>query len=408
MEKYKGKKLLLLGKTRAFLFDELVYLADIFGVTVKKEFDDTIDTVIEGGVISPPEQDLADELYKKGGYSFVSIDSIEKDLAKSLDIDTLLMSFKLSKDSDRLKDFLTNEYIDDKLFFELLLMYDWGGEDFYENDDNRDVTATIIRRYYKDIHKNHNVEFATTGLLHLVSQTDNQRLLEVLYKLEPVKYHTDLKVAISINPHTPTKVLKDLIDENIIEIKDAVSHNPNLQKEMAFQLVGEEEFAKKIAKNIYLDEELFKALKDYKHELAGNTSLSASMQKELFETNDKETLISLALNENLIEDLAYKLLEENELKSLIYQNSRFGEIHQKGFEEKRFLELSKNRFVASDILEQIYYKDNSFDIQKNLAQNPNTPVDILYQMQLDSRLARYVRENEAFGKHIQTNNIGWL
>ena len=43
-----------------------------------------------------------------------------------------------------------------------------------------------------------------------------------------------------------------------------------------------------------------------------------------------------------------------------------------------------------------------------LAKNENTPVDVLYQLQLDSRLERSVKENPSFGKHIQTDNIGWI
>jgi len=42
-----------------------------------------------------------------------------------------------------------------------------------------------------------------------------------------------------------------------------------------------------------------------------------------------------------------------------------------------------------------------------LARNEATPVELLYQFQLDSRLARAVKENASFGKHIQRDNIGW-
>jgi len=44
---------------------------------------------------------------------------------------------------------------------------------------------------------------------------------------------------------------------------------------------------------------------------------------------------------------------------------------------------------------------------KSLAKNINTPVEILYQLHLDSRLERIVKENPAFGKHIMVENIGW-
>ena len=43
-----------------------------------------------------------------------------------------------------------------------------------------------------------------------------------------------------------------------------------------------------------------------------------------------------------------------------------------------------------------------------LAKNRNTPAELLYQLQLDKRLERYVMENPGFGEHIQRENIGWL
>ena len=43
-----------------------------------------------------------------------------------------------------------------------------------------------------------------------------------------------------------------------------------------------------------------------------------------------------------------------------------------------------------------------------LAKNESTPIELLYQLQLDSRYERAVKTNAGFGKHIQTQNIGWL
>ena len=66
-------------------------------------------------------------------------------------------------------------------------MYSWSGEDFVENDDNRDVSAALILRFYKNIERNHNVQYATLGLMHLLLQTHKQELVELIAGLEPVQ-----------------------------------------------------------------------------------------------------------------------------------------------------------------------------------------------------------------------------
>jgi len=78
-------------------------------------------------------------------------------------------------------------------FLKLLKMYAWGGEDFFENDDNRDVSAAIILRFYKDIERNHNVQYATSGFIHLLAQTDNQELIRAILELEPLQKNNSAK-----------------------------------------------------------------------------------------------------------------------------------------------------------------------------------------------------------------------
>jgi hypothetical protein len=69
--------------------------------------------------------------------------------------------------------------------------------------------------------------------------------------------------------------------------------------------------------------------------------------------------------------------------------------------------VASNPNTPQEILEAL---SNSGDIEvlKALAQNKSTPVELLYQLQLDSRLARTVKENPAFGRYIQQENIGWI
>ena len=69
--------------------------------------------------------------------------------------------------------------------------------------------------------------------------------------------------------------------------------------------------------------------------------------------------------------------------------------------------IAKNPALPSDIAQELFETGDSA-VLDTLSRNEATPVDILYQLQLDSRFERAVKTNAAFGKHIQSENIGWL
>ncbi len=69
--------------------------------------------------------------------------------------------------------------------------------------------------------------------------------------------------------------------------------------------------------------------------------------------------------------------------------------------------LACNLASPAQLLQELSHSQNP-EVLQALAQNENTPVEVLYQLGLDSRLERFVKENKSFGKHIQTHNIGWM
>jgi len=69
-------------------------------------------------------------------------------------------------------------------------------------------------------------------------------------------------------------------------------------------------------------------------------------------------------------------------------------------------DIAANANTGVDILKQLASSQNT-EVLLALAKNPSTPVELLYQFQLDRRLERAVKENPSFGKHIQRDNIGW-
>jgi hypothetical protein len=70
-------------------------------------------------------------------------------------------------------------------------------------------------------------------------------------------------------------------------------------------------------------------------------------------------------------------------------------------------ELASNLSLNQKWLEAL---STSLDVEvlSSLAANTSTPIEVLYQLSLDRRFERAVKTNSAFGKHIQTHNIGWF
>jgi hypothetical protein len=405
------RKILFLGKPRDFSQEEFEAQLKVHKIFLTKELDESVETVLEGRMMTPYEQNLSEELYERGGFTFLDIAPFEAALAQNIDDDVLLMSLKLSKDKERLKSFLKNSCISDTLFFKLLTMYDYQGEDFFENDDNRDVTAALIGRFYENIERNHNVQYATTGLIHLISQTTNAQLLEAISTLEPVAFHPKIKSLLAQHPHTPQKVLKRLLRESDVEVLEAMSQNPLLEIEHVKKLVAyDKAYAEIIAKNVKLTEELFEFLQEqYGVALAENATLDASMQERLLAKQIEAIDYFLAKNPSLTQASVAALHKNRDLKSILYSNPALDEefLREAFDDENLHISLASNTATPKDILEALYARQDEAVLEA-LAANEATPVELLYQLQLDGRFERAVRTNAAFGRHIQSQNIGWL
>jgi len=382
---FKNSSILLFGKSRAFSNEEFLSQLKYHKIEIVKEYSDDVTLIVDGRMMTPSEQNLSDELYESKNLNTISIDVLEKELAASMDSATLLMSLKLSHDKERLKSFIENSMIPDVLFFKLIKMYSWGREDFFENDDNRDVSAAFISRFYENIERNHNVQYATTGFIHLVNQAKSSELLNAIYELEPMSFHPKIQMAIGLSIYLDEAMQERLFKSGEPFLHEALSFNKKLKLSLVQELMSEVAFGENMAKSIELDDEKFTLLRDFDVNLALNETLTFEMQKILLALNLDEVKLSLAENSSLDSALIESLLgEENiKLQERLYQNSAMPVV----------------------LLEEAY-KNGNYHLE--LAKNESTPVEILYQLQLDSRYERAVKTNANFGKHIQSENIGWL
>jgi len=385
LDKLKNKTILLFGKPRAFSQEEFDSQMKHHQIEVVKELNDSVFLSVDGRMMTPYEQNSSDALYEKGIIGFLKIDVLERELAKTIDKDTLMMSLKLSHDKERLKSFIQNSMISDDLFFSLIKMYNWSGEDFFENDENRDVSAAFISRFYENIERNHNVQYATTGFIHLVAQAKNDTLLKVINELEPLKFHPKIRLTIAMNIFSSEALQKKLHKSGDVKVLEALSLNKNLCADLVDAFIKDDYLGLNVAKFIKLDDILFSRLEYFKLGISQNDSLTQEMQEKLLSYEDSFINLSLAKNSAASEETINRLLSlaDEELILAIYENSA----------------------TSQEILTKAY-KNSLY--HEALAKNENTPIDILYQLVLDSRYERYVKTNDGYGKHIQTQNIGWL
>jgi len=208
LKKYTNQTVLLFGKTRSFSFEELSLLLKKHNITLYQGYTQNASLVIEGALISTLLKEKIDELYKQGGYEFVDIDTFEKEVAKKIEPKKLLMSLKLSNNQEKIISFLQNEYISNDLFLSLLKLFRYGDEDFFENDTNRDITASIIKRFYSEYYKNHNIQYSVMGLINAISQSKDCNFLETIFFLKPTKKNKKLLKVFALHPLSSNKILE--------------------------------------------------------------------------------------------------------------------------------------------------------------------------------------------------------
>ncbi len=442
IESLKDQNILLFGKPRAFDAQEFTYQLQDSGISLVKSYEDSVSLIVEGRLLTPYEQNELDSLYELGHQKkFISIDAFETLLIENIDEDTLLMSLKLSHDKDRLASYLKNSQINDTLFLKLLKLYDWQDEGFFDNDENRDITAALISRFYENIEQNHNVQYATLGLMHLVEQTKNSDLIEVIASLQPLKKGFSnqslyaVLLAIARNVATPDSVLKMFLKNGTLEMKYLIASRKNLSANLQ-QLIflqNDETLSEALCKNenidpslieklqekypdllaqyLRLDESLFEMfLQKSPLALALNTTLTCKMQEKLLELTNIDVAKGLTCNAKLCETVAKRLLQlsDDAVNTLLFANPVLKEeyLYQAYSEQKYHLSLAQNENTPVDVLEKLG-SSKEFAVLQALCTNTKTPIALLYELRLDQRLDRLVSENESFGEYIKTQNLGW-
>ncbi len=407
-----GRSILLLGKTRALNTEEFDILLKHHKITRVVSYSEEVALIVEGRMMNPYEQSESARLYEASQTPIVELSSVEEWLCRSIESNRLLMSLKLSRNQERLVDFLQNPYITDELFYKLLKLYDWQNEGLFDNDTNRDVTAAIIGRFYGDLDRNHNVQYAMSGLAHLIERYGSRTLITAVAELSPVANEirnpkdrslNGVLDAIALHPDTDEAILHLLLPERAVllahreplaledellrlnrdDVNKILAQNRSLSPNGVAHLL--ESYPHLIASTTSLDEGLFGHLiEEYAEDLAANPSLTSMMQERLYNLGKDTILNALACNP----------ITKKETLDYLFENGKFS------------VSLASNPSLPIDKLE-VLAESSDTEVLSALASNTATPIEILYQLSLDRRFERAVKTNPSFGKHIQTHNIGW-
>ena len=429
LQNYTNKKIALFGKPRAFTFDELQSILSRLDIELIEGYDDHSSLIIEGAVMPTPLQIKAEELYEQGDVCFVSIDEFEQAAAKAIEPKKVLMHLKLAANQEKIVAYLQNDYIDDALFLDILKLYRFEGENFFESDTNRDITAALIRRFYTEYEKNHNIQYSYIGLLGVIEQSEDTTLLETIFSLEPVQKalkdpsdpNAKLLELFALHPSSSQRILSKLvksdnptlirtvaqreeldteIEEELLQLEDpAIDDALARAKELdptSIQTLIERGYADALAASLHLTKERFELLRTHPS-IALNETLTQEIQQELF--------ADLRYHKNLAKNPACSLtkellsLNDDTIRALVYRYHDLSDIKPsiEGFEA----ELAANATTPKPLLETIYTK-NIHEANQALAANPSTPVEILYQLSFDMRYAKTVKANPTFGEHIKT------
>ncbi len=436
----KGKAILFLGRFHSLSEEEIKLFLEKFDIRYTTTLDDDVAMAFESTILSPMEEEIAAEAYRKGVHIYNS-EQLDKLYADRLNSDSILMSLKLSNNQERLARLLHNKHLSDALFIKLFAMYDWGGEGMFDNSDNMKIATLFAKRFFSKSRFDSATYHSPISVFEVAILTDNPDLLEVMYDLPEIvvkqsrsgaKRPTTTRQAIAVNPHTNEKTLTRLFRRNDPEIDYFLARNPATPYEMQEALFtrANDETKEALAHNENLAPSLFAKLAHYpdlwltqkitrEHlahlpdpipaEIGENENLTQEVVDFLLENGDLAVLENLAQNPALTARQIKKIYAKDaRLHPFLAANPNtpktiLHELFEKNdHETDRYLAL--NPAAPETILEQLFARDD-FEINCSLALNESLPVSWLQQLQIDARLLPYLKENKTFTENI-LHNLG--
>lgn len=407
--------------------------------------------IIIQGYMTPVHLEDQYYLLSKEGKTLITIEELEKHFSKELDIDSILMALKISKEKQRVIKLLKNSYFNDDIFIKILKYYNWENIGIYDSDDNRDVATAITNRFCSLVESNHNIQHSPIGIYYTALETTSPQLLEAIYNMPKYKISDKnafedqpltLKEVIALNPNTPLTVLIQILKNNnenellflaqnnsinkmiqkkLFETKNTkilknLIRSNNIDKDYIDTILSNNELKKELLKSIELSADTFQKILDSDMNdtdfvyLSSNPFLQSEQIAILFTKNIPNVNINLLKNIHCPNTLIDNFIKQKDkiYNIAIASNKNLDSSFYQILEEYNDLDIdiaiAFNTNTPKPILTKLYQKNNE-NINTALSVNISTPINILMQLQIDSRYQANVLNNETY-KEFAKNSLG--
>ncbi|MCH9813499.1 MAG: hypothetical protein K0U47_06090 [Epsilonproteobacteria bacterium] len=443
-EKSRGKSILFLGKMHSLSQKELQLFLEKFEITYTDTLNEDVTMFVESTIISPLEEQIAYAAFSQKIPAY-STDQFDALYAKALHSDSLLMSLKLSNDQKKLTRLLQNRHLDNPLFLKLFRMYDWQDEGLFDNSENMEVSTLFAKRFYTKKRFDPATFHSPISIFEIAIMSKDADILEAIFNLpemhikqsrtkqkRPVTLKQALATNEALNLYTLQRLLRvndkeidyflaqnHLIDDKITQTlldrandqtKQALACNTEISDTIFTQLLQEEIAIEMLLAFQRINLDRFSIIKTLHASIGENETLAPEVIEKLIRQNRKDIMQNLSANETLTQNQLNKIYTLDEVDYFPYLASNpnlakhlLNELYKKKiFDIDRYLALNPN--TPMDILEALYQRDN-FELNQSLALNESLPIAYLQQLQLDTRLMHYLKENKTFTENI-LNGLG--
>ncbi len=440
---HRGGTVLFLGRVTHFTVEELQQFLLTQGMVYADSYaEQEIALLVLSSKMTPAEEALSYSLYETG-VPDVTLEKFEQTMSKHIKPETLLMSLKLSGDQERLQRLLGNEAFSDTLYLKLLQMYDWGVEGIHENDANRDVTISFVKRFFRPGgFMDPAMVYAPTTVMIIAKDSDDPEVLDTILTMpnheikvsrHEQKKPKNLREMVAFNPHISAKSLKKLLGyasedidyflasngmagQEVLEriyarsnthTRRMMTQHPALPDTLFTRLLqDEEETVQGLLVFQPFDEKRMTEVWDHPQRayLGGNRQMGAYVQRlmahedsvldEALASNPSATSASLEqLWERHGERIAVPLAQNPHITTKMAQR-----LYALG--ERPILEaLAANAATPTAILDALCeWRDR--ELNRFLASNPSVGISWLREFQLDTSLLRILAENKTYGTEV--------
>lgn len=443
LDTHPGGTVLFLGRVTHFTPEELRFFLEAQGMVYADHYEEQeVALLVLSSLLTPQEEQISYELYD-AGIPDVTLEQFERYYTQHLKPQTLLMSLKLSQDQDRLQRLLGNESFEDHFFLKLFGMFDWGGEGIHERDENRDVTISFVKRFFRpDGFRDPAMVYAPTTVMIIAKDSSDPKVLEAIltmpnHEIKTSRYEQkkpkNLREAVAFNPHITAATIRKLLAYSDPSIDYFLASNAALSAEDLERIYQRADTQTKqmMAHNTLLPESLFGRLLE--EDVAVQQSLLSYQPidlKRLKQVISHPQIAYIGINESIAAHLPQLLsLEYEALDRALATNGVLSAEYQERLYQRYTQSiaplLAANPSISSDMAEMLYATGVA-EVEEALAANSATPKEILdslceredrtlnrclaanpsvnlywlKQFQLDTSLVRILAENETYGKSI--------